>query len=188
MNDSRFGMFLLPINQEDVRRSMANKIFGIPKNTVIKSLLDHPLIYDFLLKENKVAVIYLNNRKEKISENNYYHLVKYYLVKRAPLVLQFLKDEMAEVVVNRVLLFHHANQVTNFKEVISSMLKFLDELYSGTPFTQPNLNAIRRDPQLKGLFQLWLLVYALAKKENVTKETLDEPSRNLRTLLESQLV
>lgn len=187
MIDSTFGVFLLDITKEDVQRSEASKIFGMTKNAVAELLWRHSTVSLFLLHENKAAVEYITRMKQEKSLDEYYRAIIYHLKKRFLPVLTCIQSELGEVLVLRASVVSNNKQVIRAHEIIHFLNVFADELFTGKSLTQRNLHVFCDELYAKGLFQLWLLMYKLAEKENVHKEILKEASfalqvcvRNLR--------
>jgi hypothetical protein len=176
MVDSTFGVFLLDITKEDVQRSEASKIFGITKNVVAESLWRHSAISLFLVHENKVAVEYITRMKQEKSLDEYCRAIIYHLKKRVLPVLTCIQNELGKALVIKATLVSNNEQVIHAYEIIHFLNVFADELYTSKPLTQRNLHVFSDDLYAKGLFQLWLLMYKLAEKENVNKEILKEAS------------
>jgi hypothetical protein len=187
MINSIFGVFLLDITEEDVRRSEASKIFGRTKNSVAESLWQHSLISGYLLQENENAVVYINEMKQKNDSQalgEYYKAVIYHFKKRTTSLLSFLQSELQKTFELRNTEVKGHSQENSLRNVVRSIHIFTDELYNEMPFTQHNLQAFGDEAHLKGLFQLWLLMYKLAEKESVDKDTLKQASLVLRSYLE----
>lgn len=184
MTNSTFGVFLLDITEDDVRKSEASKIFRRTKNSVAESLWQHPLIVTFLLRENEDAIVYINKMKQKSDLGEYYKAVIYHLKKSTAPLLGFLQNELQSIFELRNMEVKGDDQVARLSNLVRSMYVFADELYTDVPFTQHNLQAFISEPHVKGLFQLWLLVYKLAEKENANSDFLKEASLLLKTYLE----
>lgn len=184
MFSNQYSTFILPITDEDVKKSQMRYEEFSAKKTLVESLWLHPTISSFLMDKNPKAVSFLNMLRAKQSEDLHVKVVAYHLVKQANLILGFLREEMRYVLTGKILASPNLEDYQDLIQVTNSMLRCLDELHVASTVKKNNY-FFTKDRHLKSFLQLWLLVCVLAKKEGVSKDLLEEARLELRGLLQN---
>jgi hypothetical protein len=184
MTNPTHGMFLLNITKEGLEKKEMDKICGISKNTVAERLWNYPLINSSLIQENNDAVERFDAMKQKGDLDKYYFNIFYHVKKRASWLLTHPQNELKHALSVKVLSLNDKEKAEYVSKTIRSLFIITRGLYQGKPFSDAALPTASGELYIDELFQIWLLLYILAEKENIPKEELRKVSFALSSFLQ----